>query len=104
MQDIIRKIVEMDEEARRLKEQAEKEKLESEKSIAETKQKVHDEFIERAKTRAAKTTEAERDALDKSWQETKLIHQEIEKNLKSQYIQNKDKWTDEIVKRAKLTS
>lgn len=39
MQDIIRKIVEMDEEARRLKEQAEKEKLESEKSIAETKQK-----------------------------------------------------------------
>lgn len=104
MQDIIRKIVEMDEEARRLKEQAEKEKLESEKAIAETKQKVHDEFIERAKARATKNTEAERAALDKSWQETKLIHQQIENNLKNQYVQNKDKWIDEIVKRAKLTS
>ncbi len=104
MQDIIRKIVEMDEEARRLKEQAEKEKIESEKAIAETKQKVHDEFIERAKARAEKNTQAERAALDKSWQETKLLHEQIENNLKNHYIQNKEKWIEEIVKRAKLTS
>lgn len=104
MQDIIRKIVEMDEEARRLKEQAEKEKIESEKAIAETKQKVHDEFIERAKARAEKNTQAERAALDKSWQETKLLHEQVENNLKNHYVQNKEKWIEEIVKRAKLTS
>lgn len=104
MQDIIRKIVEMDEEARQLKEQAEKEKLESEKSIAETKQKVHDDLIQRAKARAEKTTQVERAALDKSWQETKLLHEEIENNLKNHYVQNKDMWIEEIVKRAKLTS
>lgn len=104
MQDIIRKIVEMDEEARQLKEQAEKEKIESERSIAETKQKVHDELIQRAKARADKNTQVERAALDKSWQETKLIHEKVENNLKNQYVQNKDRWIDEIVNRAKLTS
>ena len=61
MQEMIKRILEIDEEARRLTEEATALKLQTELSIEDKKKQLHDEYIERArkKIEALKKTEAE---------------------------------------------
>lgn len=99
MQDMLKKIIEMDEQARLVKEKAESEKAATEKEIIETKQKIYNDYIERAKDRVQKNLEVDKAHAEKEWELTLKKHEEAKAQLKSMCEENHDKWVDEIVSR-----
>lgn len=99
MQDMISKIIEMDEKARDLNEEALKSKIDYEQEIITAKEKIIKDYLERARNRVQINAQSERDAAEKSLAETREAHAEIEKNLNELYDSNCDRWVDEIFKR-----
>ena len=97
MQDMLKKIIEMDEQARLVKEKAKLEKAAAEKEIIETKQKIHDNYIERAKERVEKNLAIDKSNAQKAWEQTQSKHKELSAVLDAMYQQNCDNWVDEIV-------
>lgn len=99
MQDMLKKIIEMDEQARLVKEQAQQEKAATEQEIIDTKQRIYNEYIERAKIRVEKNLEVDRANAQKKWEETLKKNEEIKNELDSSYEENAQKWAQEIVSR-----
>ena len=99
MQDMLKKIIEMDEQARLVKEQANKEKIATEKEIIETKKRIYDDYIERAKERVRKNLEVDKANCEKSWEATSKKHSSIISELETTDKENHDKWVNEIVAR-----
>lgn len=99
MQDMLKKIIEMDEQARLVKEQANKEKAATEQEIIETKKRIYDDYIERAKDRVRKNLEVDKANAEKEWEKTSLKHQATSENLDKMYEENRDLWVDQIVSR-----
>ncbi len=97
MQDMLKKIIEMDEQARLVKEKAQLEKAATEKEIIETKKRIYDDYIERAKERVNKNLEVDRANAQKEWELTKAKHHSTMVQLDAMYAENCDKWVDEIV-------
>ncbi|MBE6823783.1 MAG: hypothetical protein E7513_00390 [Ruminococcaceae bacterium] len=97
MQDMLKKIIEMDEQARLVKEKAQLEKAATEKEIIETKKKIYDDYIERAKERVKKNLEVDKANAQKEWELTKAKHHSAMVQLDAMYEQNCDKWVDKIV-------
>lgn len=97
MQDMLKKIIEMDEQARLVKEQAKKEKAATEQEIIETKKKIYDDYIERAKDRVRKNLEVDKANADKEWEKAYNKHQAISDNLDKMFSENHDKWVEQIV-------
>lgn len=99
MQDMLKKIIEMDEQARLVKEEAEKEKAATELEIIATKQKIHDDYINRAKERVEKNLAADKADAEKSWEITKAQHKAALTELEIADKENHDKWVQEIFTR-----
>ncbi len=97
MEDMLSKIVEMDEKARALTEEADREKAMSEQDIAKAKEAVYNQYIEKARKRIAQNEITERraaaDRLNTAMQKLRESRERLEKN----YSDNCDKWVDEIV-------
>ena len=71
MQDLIKKIVDMDEKARQITDAAQMEKINSEKEVAEKREKIREEYLARARKRIAVNEPQERAAAEESWQKVK---------------------------------
>ncbi len=99
MQDMLKKIIEMDEQARLVKEKAQQEKAATENEIIETKKKIYNDYIERAKDRVKKNLEVDKANAEKNWEITKTQHEQAMQSLNAMYQENCDKWVDEIVSR-----
>ncbi len=99
MQDMLKKIIEMDEQARLVKEKAQQEKAATENEIIKTKEKIYNDFIDRAKDRVRKNLEVDRANAQKEWEITKQKHHNTMVQLDKSYEDNCDKWVDEIVNR-----
>ncbi len=97
MQDMLKKIIEMDEQARLVKEKAIQEKAATENEIIQTKQRIYNDYIERAKDRVKKNLEIDKANAEKSWEATKAQHSEAMRRLEQCDKDNHDKWVDEIV-------
>ncbi len=99
MQDMLKKIIEMDEQARLVKEKAIQEKAATENEIIKTKQKIYDEYIERAKDRVKKNLDVDRNNAEKNWQITKSKYDNALNDLETMDKENHNKWVNEIVAR-----
>lgn len=99
MQDMLKKIIEMDEQARLVKEKAIQEKAATENEIIETKQKIYDDYIERAKDRVKKNLDVDRNNAEKEWQITKAKYEQAYSNLEKLDEENHDIWVEQIVSR-----
>ncbi|MBQ6626107.1 MAG: hypothetical protein IIX27_02310 [Ruminococcus sp.] len=99
MQDMLKKIIEMDEQARLVKEQAQQEKAATEQEIIDTKKRIYNEYIERAKIRVEKNLEVDRTNAQKQWEKSQVKNEEIINELETSFSENSEKWADEIVKR-----
>ena len=99
MQDMLKKIIEMDEQARLVKEQAQQEKATTEQEIIDTKKRIYNEYIERAKIRVEKNLEVDRTNAQKQWEKSQVKNEEIINELETSFSENSEKWADEIVKR-----
>lgn len=99
MQDMLKRIIEMDEQARLVKEKAQQEKAATEYEIIETKKKIYNDYIERAKDRVKKNLEVDKANAKENFEVTKAQHEQAMQSLNTMYKENGDKWVDEIVNR-----
>lgn len=99
MQDMISKIIKMDEEARKITEQVQSNIEKSEEEVREYKKKIETEYLGRARKRIEKNRVTEQEAANRELSEIRNEHDKILKRLDSQIVENFDKWVEEIKKR-----
>lgn len=99
MQDMIKKVVEMDEKARELEARTQQEKISIKEEISEQKQKIYEDYIEKARIRARKNDDLEQKHAEEQLAESKERHAEAMTEMKKHFDLNCDKWVDEIVRR-----
>lgn len=97
MQDMLKKIIEMDEQARLVKEKAIQEKAATENEILETKKRIYNDYIDRAKERVKKNLEVDKANADKNRAITQAKHDEAMLELEKCDQENHQKWVNEIV-------
>ena len=100
MQDLLAKIIEMDEQARKIAQKANAEKLQSEQEVEALREQIYNDYINRAKERIEKNI-----AVDKAHAEERITayadHVKGSKlAMQELYEQNKEAWVDDIVRNA----
>lgn len=99
MENMIKKIVEADNEAQALEQVTLKEKEELSKSIDAEAKKIYDDYMKAAEQTVKHNDEQEEKQAMKQLEEIKQKHSSVSIKLKSDFAQNCDKWVDEIVGR-----
>ena len=99
MQNMIKQIVDMDRKAREITDAAQLEKVNSEKEVAEKREEIRKNYLERARRRIALNEPKEREAAEANW---KIIQQKnavVSQKLEELYQQKKEEWVNSIVSR-----
>lgn len=99
MQDMIAQIVEMDEKARRMTEQAQQDKLHAEQEIAQKRDQIEKEYLERARARLKKNEETEREMAAQALAEAQKRNAEAAAKLDAQYQANAEQWARQLFER-----
>lgn len=99
MQDMLAKIIAMDENARKIKEQAEQDKRNSEREIEELREKIYRDFIDRAKERIEKNIAVDKEYADQQLSDYTKKVESAEEEMQRLYAENGNRWVDEIVSR-----
>lgn len=99
MQDMLAKIIEMDENARKIKEQAEQDKFHSEHEIEEMREQIYRDYIERAKERIEKNISVDKKAAQDRLDAYAAKVQQAQNEMQRLYNEKGDQWVDEIVSR-----
>lgn len=98
MEDMLSKIIEMDEKASSLTANAQREKAISEQDIIKAKETIYNDYIERARKRISINEKAEIEAARIKSIELKEKHAQTLKELDDSYAKNKEQWVSSIVK------
>lgn len=99
MEEMIRRIVDMDKKARDITEAAQREKLESEKAISEKASQLREEVLSNARRRIQVNKELERVILEQEWEKTKARYDEQSAKMEALYAQHGQEWVDTIADR-----
>ena len=99
MQELLSKLIEMDERARLLREEAEREKLESEKNIDKLRRHIYDDYIERAKDRVEKNFAVDRKMVQDELKAYRETIDALKAEMQNKYNAEGDRWVDEIIDR-----
>lgn len=99
MQDMLSKIVDMDEKARELTDQAEQIKVDSQKEIAKAKEEIYSKYISRARKRIELNEKTEREFAENQWKKTNDQQQQVLKTMNTLYKQKENEWVSSIVER-----
>lgn len=99
MEDMISKIVEMDKKARDITAEAQKSKIDYEKQIILTKEKIKNDYLERAVKRVEINRQTAQEKADRELKIIQAKNAEIIEKLDKTYSEKGDKWVDEIVAR-----
>lgn len=97
MEDMIRRIVDMDKKAREITEAAEREKIESEKEINEKAAQLREDYLSRARQRIQVNRETERKIAEREWEKTRTRYDEELRRMDALYAERGDEWVQAIV-------
>ncbi len=100
MQDLLKKIVEMDEQARKIEQQANSEKIRSEQEVEELREKIYNDYIVRARERVEKNIAVDREHADQRLEAFRTETAEKQRQMHQLLDEHKQAWVDEIVRRA----
>ena len=100
MQDLLKKIIEMDEQARKIEQQAKDEKIKSEEEVEQLKEQIYNDYIVRAKDRIEKNIAVDRANADKRIAAAQERTEQMKADMNRLYQENKDAWVNEIVQRS----
>ena len=100
MQDLIKQIVEMDHKAREITDQAQREKVDSQKEISAKREEIRKNYLEEARRRIAANEPNERAAAEKDWKETREKYDALSESLDRMYAEHGDEWVGKIAERA----
>ncbi|MBQ3928747.1 MAG: hypothetical protein II711_01470 [Clostridia bacterium] len=96
---MISRIVDMDKKARSMTDEAQKSKIDYEQQIIRTKEKIKNDYLERAKKRLEINEQNIRKNADEKLNALEVQNKTIIEKLDKNYSENGDKWVDRIVDR-----
>lgn len=99
MEDMISKIIDMDKKARDMTNEAVQSKINYEKEIIRTKEKIKNDYLERANERIKINTQAAQKSADEKLAAIEKKNEALTAELNQSCSQNKEKWVNEIVER-----
>lgn len=99
MENMIKKIVDADNEAKAMEKDTLEEKEELSKTIEAETKKIYDDFMAKAEEVVKRNDIQEAKKAEQQWEETQGKHNSVHIKLDSDFKLNCDKWVDEIVKR-----
>ena len=99
MEDMIKRIVEMDRQARQITEQAQSAKLNSTAAIEKKKQKLRDEYFVQAQAQVEQNNEAEQAAAKTDWEKIQQQYSRRAQKLDEKFAANREKWVNELFER-----
>lgn len=99
MEEMIKRIVDMDKKAREITEAAEHEKLESEKTIAAKVDQIREEYLTRARRRIRINKEQENVVMEQEWAKTKVRYDQQIEHMNELYEHHGEEWVKAIVER-----
>ncbi len=99
MEDMISKIVDMDKKARDITDEAQKSKIDYENQIIRTKEKIKNDYLERAKKRIEINRQTAQKKAEEQLQLLEEKNEAIIENLDKTYSENCDNWVNTIVDR-----
>lgn len=99
MQDIIKKIIEIDHMAQKMTDDALALKSEAEKSIEDDKKTLREKYIQRARKRIEVTSAMEEKFLEESLEDINKRYSAVASKLNDTYSENHGNWAGEIYKR-----
>lgn len=99
MENMIKRIIDADNEARAMEENTLKEKAELNKSIDAEIEKIKSGFMAKAEETVKHNDAQETNKAAQQWADIQNKHKSVLIKLKADYEQNCDKWVDEIVQR-----
>lgn len=100
MQDLLKKIIEMDEQARKIEHQAKAEKIKSEEEVEQLKEQIYNDYIVRAKARIEKNIAVDKERTDKQLAAYEQQVNASKQEMNRLYDANKERWVKEIVSRS----
>lgn len=98
MKDVIKKIVDMNQQAEIYSEETQKEKESLEEEITREKQKIYDKHMADAKAHMQEKVNELKNESQKSFEKEQQKRKAVLDKLQSEYENNCDGWVDEIVK------
>ena len=99
MQDMVKQIVDMDRKAREITDAAQLEKVNSEKEVAQKREEIRTEYLERARKRISLNEPKERAAAEAEWQIVMQKNTVLSQNMDNLYSEKGDEWVKSIVAR-----
>ena len=99
MQDLLKKIIEMDEQARKIEQQAKDEKIKSEEEVEQLREQIYNDYIVRAKDRIEKNIAVDQKHADEQFAAYKQQCDDAKDSMNKLYNEKKDAWVGEIVER-----
>lgn len=99
MQEMIKRIIEMDKKAQEITEAAEREKIDSEKDVAEKAAQLREEYLSSARRRIQINKELENSIQEQKWAKTKARYDVQIEKMKQLYAKNGDEWVESIFHR-----
>ncbi len=99
MQDMINRIVEMDQKAQEITTEAQTARMQAEADVKARRSAIREELLSRARARLKINEETERELAEQGWQKVKTRHEEIASRLDADYRKNGEGWVSEIVNR-----
>lgn len=99
MKNMIEQIVEMDQQAQQITADAQRRKVQSGQEIQQLREKIQEEYLQRARKRLKTNEEIEREAAKTAFLQVEARYQKISSDMETLYESKKDEWADAIVKR-----
>lgn len=97
MQDMLKKIVEMDDQARQITDAAKLEKINTEKEILQKREDIREQYLARARARIEKNRPLEQAAAEREWQMSEVKYQNLSQAMDQTYKTHGEEWIRSIV-------
>ena len=97
MQDMIKKIIEMDKEARRLNDEAMQRRAGAAQAAAAKRTEVYDNYLHMARNRVETIRKVEMQSVDEQLRAIDDRGAQVSARLQEQLAANRQRWVDEIV-------
>lgn len=99
MQDMIRRIIEADNEAKALEEQNRKSADADRQKIEADAKKIYEKYMNEAMETVSRNDAHEEQKAQKQWEEISARQSSAKIKMRSDFEQNRDRWVDELVAR-----
>lgn len=97
MEEMIKRIIDMDKKAREITDAAQQEKIDCEKEIARTAAQLRSDYLDRARRRIQVNAETERTLAEQEWRRQKAKYDKQRETLENSYATHRDEWIEQIV-------